>query len=564
MSPTEWSAALAQQLLTRYGVVTREVGAAESIPGGFSAVYDVLRALDESGRVRRGFFVGGVGATQFALPPALDLLRSLRQPPEEPEAVILGAADPANPYGTLLKWPSREADGTAPRRDDAGDTPVRRGPTRTVGARVVLVDGACVAHVSRGGRQILTWLPEAEPERSRAARALSATLATVARSGEGRDGGLLVSDIDAVPAHEHPLAPFLVAAGFVRSGLGYQVRRERRPDPGRADARAAAPSIPRRAMPEGDTIFRAARTLHRALAGHVVTRFDTAYAPLARVHDDTPITGRTVEAVEARGKHLVMRFSGDLVLRTHMRMHGSWHIYRPGERWQRPPREMRVLVGTADFVAVGFNVPDAEFEAARDVGARDAIARLGPGPARAGLRRGRGRAPPAGARRHDDRRGAARSARAGRHRQRVQVGGAVRRRRRAVRDGGDDRRGSPGGAGRHRAPPARRQRRRRGTRPRAPHHRPARAGRRPVGLRARRPAVPAVRHADFVREAGPRGAPDLLVPALPDGLNDSGVQSDSGVVGRRAVRETRRRIAYATSTPRSTSVRTSQVSPAID
>jgi len=151
-------------------------------------------------------------------------------------------------------------------------------------------------------------------------------------------------------------------------------------------------------MPEGDTIFRAARTLHRALAGHVVTRFDAAYAPLARVHDDAPITGRTIEAVEAHGKHMVMRFSGDvtgsdaalpratsggawrgpLVLRTHMRMHGSWHIYRPGERWQRPPREMRVLVGTADFVAVGFNVPDAEFEAARDVGTRDPIAKLGP------------------------------------------------------------------------------------------------------------------------------------------------------------------------------------------
>jgi endonuclease VIII len=151
-------------------------------------------------------------------------------------------------------------------------------------------------------------------------------------------------------------------------------------------------------VPEGDTIFRAARTLHRALAGHVVTRFDTAYAPLARVHDDAPITGRTVEAVEAHGKHMVMRFSGDaagsdaallraapggawrgpIVLRTHMRMHGSWHIYRPGERWQRPPREMRVLVGTADFVAVGFNVPDAEFEAAGDVGTRDPIAKLGP------------------------------------------------------------------------------------------------------------------------------------------------------------------------------------------
>lgn len=131
-------------------------------------------------------------------------------------------------------------------------------------------------------------------------------------------------------------------------------------------------------MPEGDTIFRAARTLHRALAGKVVTRFDAAYAPLARVHDDTPITGRTIEAVEARGKHLVIRFSGDLALRTHMRMHGSWHVYRPGERWQRPPREMRVLVGTADFVAVGFNVPDAEFEPGDALGRRDPIARLGP------------------------------------------------------------------------------------------------------------------------------------------------------------------------------------------
>jgi ATP-dependent Lhr-like helicase len=247
VSPTEWSTALAQQLLTRYGVVTREVGGAESIPGGFSAVYDVLRALDESGRVRRGFFVGGVGATQFALPPALDLLRSLRQPPEEPEAVILGATDPANPYGTLLKWPSREADAAAATETGSqtgSQTPVRRGPTRTVGARVVLVDGACVAHVARGARQILTWLPEAEPERSRAARALAGVLAAVARGGEGRDGGLLVSDIDAGPAHEHTLAPFLVAAGFVRSGLGYQVRRERRPEAGTAsgDDPAARPA----------------------------------------------------------------------------------------------------------------------------------------------------------------------------------------------------------------------------------------------------------------------------------------------------------------------------------
>jgi ATP-dependent Lhr-like helicase len=244
VSPTEWSTALAQQLLTRYGVVTREVAAAESIPGGFSAVYDVLRALDDAGRVRRGFFVGGVAATQFALPPALDLLRSLRQAPDQPEAVILAASDPANPYGTLLKWPAREAD--APDRA-AGEAPKGRGPTRSVGARVVLVDGGCVGYVPRGGRQVQTWLPEAEPERSRAARALAETLAAVARSGEGREGGLLVGEVDGIAAHEHPIAPFLVAAGFVRSGLGYQVRRERRPapreaaaDPDAADAPAGA------------------------------------------------------------------------------------------------------------------------------------------------------------------------------------------------------------------------------------------------------------------------------------------------------------------------------------
>jgi len=132
-------------------------------------------------------------------------------------------------------------------------------------------------------------------------------------------------------------------------------------------------------MPEGDTIFRAARTLHRALAGQVVTRFDTAYAPLARVHDDTPITGRTVDGVESHGKHLVMRFSGDLALRTHMRMHGSWHIYRPGERWQRPRSAMRIVIETAPFVAVGFDIPDAEWVKASTLGGRDdAIARLGP------------------------------------------------------------------------------------------------------------------------------------------------------------------------------------------
>src|ERR1700719_2500681 len=100
-------------------------------------------------------------------------------------------------------------------------------------------------------------------------------------------------------------------------------------------------------MPEGDTIFRAARTLQRALGGQIVTRFDAALPALTRVDQDRPIAGRTIESVASRGKHLLMTFSGGLVLHTHMRMNGSWHIYRPGERWWLPARDMRVLVATA-------------------------------------------------------------------------------------------------------------------------------------------------------------------------------------------------------------------------
>jgi endonuclease-8 len=131
-------------------------------------------------------------------------------------------------------------------------------------------------------------------------------------------------------------------------------------------------------MPEGDTIFRAAQTLHRALAGRVVTHFDSMFPALTRVDVDTPIVGRTIASVTARGKHSLMAFSGDLVLRTHMRMNGSWHIYRPGERWQRPPREMRVLVGTDAFVAVGFNVPDAEFLTTPALDRHRQLQQLGP------------------------------------------------------------------------------------------------------------------------------------------------------------------------------------------
>ena len=131
-------------------------------------------------------------------------------------------------------------------------------------------------------------------------------------------------------------------------------------------------------MPEGDTIYRAARTLNRALGGKVITAFESVFPQLTRVHVDTPITGRTVENVRAAGKHLLIEVSGGLVLRTHMRMNGSWHIYRPGEAWQRSRRDMRIVLSTADFVAVGFSIPVAEWIKGRELPRHDELSQLGP------------------------------------------------------------------------------------------------------------------------------------------------------------------------------------------
>jgi endonuclease VIII len=131
-------------------------------------------------------------------------------------------------------------------------------------------------------------------------------------------------------------------------------------------------------MPEGDTIFRSARALHQALAGQTINLFETAYAPLASVNDQSPVAGRTVEQVESRGKWLLIHFSGDLILTTHMLMSGSWHIYRVGERWKRARSQMRIVLGTADLVAVAFDVPVARFHTARTLERFAGVAGLGP------------------------------------------------------------------------------------------------------------------------------------------------------------------------------------------
>src|SRR5262245_53989832 len=131
-------------------------------------------------------------------------------------------------------------------------------------------------------------------------------------------------------------------------------------------------------MPEGDSIFRVARALHQALAGRSVTRFESMIPALNRVNEDRPIAGRQIRRVTARGKHILMEFSDDLVLHTHMRMNGSWHLYKPGESWHRPRRDMRLVVETETRVAVGFNIPVAEFLTERDLPRHRVLQALGP------------------------------------------------------------------------------------------------------------------------------------------------------------------------------------------
>lgn len=128
-------------------------------------------------------------------------------------------------------------------------------------------------------------------------------------------------------------------------------------------------------MPEGDTIFRTARALGRALAGKPVTVFRSTYPLLTRFHDDTPLTGQTVDSVESRGKWLLIHFSGGGTLATHMLMSGSWHIYRPGERWQQPRQNMRILIENSEYVAVGFRVPIAEMHTAASLARQRRIPR---------------------------------------------------------------------------------------------------------------------------------------------------------------------------------------------
>ncbi len=206
VSDTDRRTALANVLLERYGVVTREVVQSEGVPGGFGAVYPILKVMEEAGRVRRGYFVEGLGAAQFARTGVDERLRALRDPPTDAASTMLAATDPANPYGAALPWPEGE-----PR------------PQRAAGAHVILVDGALGAFIGRGGENMATFLPQEEPDRSRFVAAIAAALGRELDRGSRKV--LTISRIDGVDAAQSPLAPAWKAAGFVVSGTGLLVRR---------------------------------------------------------------------------------------------------------------------------------------------------------------------------------------------------------------------------------------------------------------------------------------------------------------------------------------------------
>jgi ATP-dependent Lhr-like helicase len=225
---------LATVMLQRHGVLTREAVASEEVAGGFSGIYPVLRAMEESGRIRRGYFVDGLGAAQFALPGAVDRLRSLREARDQrgaaglaraggaagaggsdrgpnvgsggPSVHLLAAADPANPYGAALPWPRRgESD--------------RRPLQRAAGAYVVLVDGAAVLYLERGGHGLQS-LPASDD--GDLARSAVSALSRLVEDGRMRE--LVLARVDGEPVAASAWRPLLEEGGFVPGYRGFVLR----------------------------------------------------------------------------------------------------------------------------------------------------------------------------------------------------------------------------------------------------------------------------------------------------------------------------------------------------
>ncbi len=209
-SPTERAMALAAQLLTRHGVLIKNAVAKELVPGGFAALYPVLKQMEEAGKARRGYFVEGLGGAQFAAPGADDLLRQpFADPPRDDDTPIaqrLAATDPANAYGAALPWPERdESTGRA---------------SRSVGAQVLIDAGQLVGFLSPSGSQLTTYLPPDEPDRSRVMQAIAQALVASAVDGPP----VLLAKIDDQPVASSELATTLRAAGFEPTSRGFLYR----------------------------------------------------------------------------------------------------------------------------------------------------------------------------------------------------------------------------------------------------------------------------------------------------------------------------------------------------
>ena len=206
-SAAESAAARVEVLLERHGVLPREAILGDAL-GSFAELYPVLKALEESGRIRRGYFVAGLGAAQFARAGADDRLRALRNAADESEPVVLAATDPANPYGAALPWPE------GPER-----------PQRAAGALVLIAGGGLLGYLARGEKALLTFLPEREPERGHAARRLAEALAALVDGLERR--ALVLASIDGAPARSSPFGTALEQVGFTPIGDGYVLRHAR-------------------------------------------------------------------------------------------------------------------------------------------------------------------------------------------------------------------------------------------------------------------------------------------------------------------------------------------------
>jgi hypothetical protein len=266
--PTTRAAATVDQLLRRHGVLTRAAVAAEAVPGGFAGIYPVLARLEETGRVRRGYFIEGLGGAQFALSGAVD---RLRLPGGDHRVLAIAATDPANPYGAALEWPTIEEG--------------RIG--RIAGAHVILVDGRLAGFADK--RRLSTF---GEPDPTTSPRAWLRS-ADDSRRLHGRDGQ-----------------------------RDFRCRHRASPTP--SDARDSR--LSRRvcgSMPEGDSYTRIAALLRPALVGANLTAVDGV--PAVRRWSDR-LTGSRVEAVRTRGKHLLIDVEGDITIHVWMGMPGWWRV----------------------------------------------------------------------------------------------------------------------------------------------------------------------------------------------------------------------------------------------